>query len=112
MVKMARWAPSGATGPGQSRTVQRAGRVVWKEMGRDVWETLIYQILLEVSLTAAPKSPQVMSEALYPIAKCFKFLPGHESQSAFSCLEEDGRKWVFEILHFEALMEKFHKENR
>lgn len=73
---------------------------------------LIYQILLQVSVTAAPKSPQVMPEALYPIVKCFKFLPGHESQSVFSCLEGDGREWVFEILHFEALMEKFDKENR
>jgi len=33
-------------------------------MGRNVWEALIYQILLEVSVTAAPKSPQVMSQAL------------------------------------------------
>ena len=35
-----------------------------EEMGRNVWEALIYQILLEVSVTAAPKSPQVMSQAL------------------------------------------------
>lgn len=53
---------------------------------------LIYQTLLEVSVTAALKSPQVMSEVLYPIVKCCKFLPGHESQSAFTCLEEDGRE--------------------
>lgn len=87
-------------------------RVVWKEIGLDIWETLIYQTLLEVSVTAALKSPQVMSEVLYPIGKCCKFLPGHESQLAFTCLEEDGRQYVLEILHFEALMEKFHKENR
>lgn len=82
-----------------------------KKMGLDIWETPIYQIVLEVSNDAAPKSPQMMPEALYPIVKCFKFQPGHESQSTFSFLEGDGRKSVSEVLHVEALMEKFHKEN-
>lgn len=80
-------------------------------MGLDIRETLIYQIFLEVSSDAAPKSPQVMPEALYPIVKCSKFLPGHESQSTFSFLEGDGRESESEILPIEALMEKFHKEN-
>lgn len=82
-----------------------------EKMGLDIWETPIYQIVLEVSNDAAPKSLQMMPEALYPIVKCFKFQPGHESQSTFSFLEGDGRKSVSEVLHVEALMEKFHKEN-
>lgn len=74
--------------------------MIWKEMG------------LEVSVSVAPNSPQVMSEALYHIAKSFRFLPGYESQVAFSCLKGEERQWVFEKLHFKALMEKFYRENR
>lgn len=86
----------------------KAGRVVWKEMGLDICETLIYQIFLEVSITAAPKTPKWCLKLFTPHQSASDFYQDmNPSQPPVAWKEMGGNGY----LKYCTLMEKFHKEN-